>query len=172
MISNHLKIYDDEPDIFRLIFGLLFCDHSLPGFRFITRRSCTQYEHPNLERTSSSFAFATGAYRVELHQSPTKSVILQNCEAHLIFSLCFGCLWLVLCQIRPEGPSKAIHVAMLLFLFDPFSMGLSSTFSGWKARIPRPAYRVTCGKPWIFDWVSCTLDPVKSPMSLSKSPCL
>ena len=126
----------------------------------------------NLERTSSSFAFATGACRVELHQSPTKSVILQNCEAHLIFSLCFGCLWLVLCQIRPEGPSKAVHVAMLLFLFDPFSMGLSSTFSGWKALIPRPAYRVTCGKPWVFDWVSCTLDPVKSPMSLSKSPCL
>lgn len=44
-----------------------------------------------------------------------------NCEAHLIFSLCFGCLWLVLCQIRPEGPSKAVHVAILLFLFDPFS---------------------------------------------------
>lgn len=95
-----------------------------------------------------------------------------NCEAHLIFSLCFGCLWLVLCQIRPEGPSKAVHVAILLFLFDPFSMGLSSTFSGWKALIPRPAYRVTCGKPWVFDWFSCTLDPVKSPMSLSKSPCL
>ena len=80
---------------FCLIFGLLFCDHSLQ-VSFHTRRSGTQYQ-PAWNGPLHLLPLELEPAELKYIKIPPSD--LANCEAHLIFSLCFGCLWLVLAKL-------------------------------------------------------------------------